>query len=370
MSLDPAVWVALSLLPGVGPLRFARLLEEGYPPGAIPDLPAGRIGLRGRRAEVYERVRRNVRRAAVAELRRAPENGIRIIPRDAPGYPAMLLEIHDPPFALWVRGPLQPTADRVAIVGSRTPTAYGCRIARALATRLCEYGVELISGGARGIDGVAHEAVLERDGITHAVTGSGLLRPYPPEHADLYDRLSVRGAVISEFPLEQEPAPGNFPRRNRLISGLCSVVVVVEAALRSGSLTTASHALDQGREVLAVPGPITSAKSAGCHRLIRDGARLVESLDDVVEAFPITQRPLTPLISDSCTSPPLKGLSPDEETVLGILDEVEPFHVDQIADRVPFGVARLQAALMGLQFRVAVDQPTPGYYLSRPRRDR
>ena len=201
------------------------------------------------------------------------------------------------------------------------------------------------------------------------MTGSGLLRPYPPEHAELYDRLCLRGAIVSEFPLEQKPAPGNFPRRNRLISGLCSVVVVVEAALRSGSLSTASHALDQGREVQAVPGPITSAKSAGCHRLIRDGARLVESLDDVVEAFPIDRLALTTLFSSNCAAPAMDGLSQDEKTVLGILDEVEPFHVDQIADRVPFGVARLQAALMGLQFRLAVDQPTAGYYLSRPRRD-
>ena len=164
--LDPTVWIALALLPGVGPLRFARLLEEGYPPDAIPDLPASRIGLHGRRAEAYERVRRHVRREADVELRRARRNGIRVIPRDAPDYPPMLLEIHDPPFALWVRGALRPTMDRVAVVGSRTPTAYGRRIARALAARLTECGVELVSGGARGIDAVAHEAVLEKDGVT------------------------------------------------------------------------------------------------------------------------------------------------------------------------------------------------------------
>ena len=147
------------------------------------------------------------------------------------------------------------------------------------------------------------------------------------------------------------------------------MVVVVEAAVRSGSLTTATHALDQGREVLAIPGPITSAKSAGCHRLIRDGAALVESLEDVVEAFPMAGRPLKRCNTNTYPDPALDGLSTDEKSVLGILDDVEPFHVDQIADRVPFGVARLQAALMGLQFRAAVDEPAPGYYLSRPRRD-
>ncbi|MDH3784783.1 MAG: DNA-processing protein DprA [Acidobacteriota bacterium] len=368
MSLDPAVWVALALLPGVGPLRFSRLMEAGYPADAIPDLPAARVGV-GKRAAAYDHARRSVRRRAAHELRHARRLGIQIIPRDSPRYPTLLKEIHDPPFVLWVRGELPVVGPRVAVVGSRTPTAYGRRVAVALAERLSEREIETVSGGARGIDGLAHQTAVESGGRTVAVTGAGLLRPYPPEHAPLFDRIADRGAIVSEFPLEQEPSAGHFPRRNRLISGLCSVVVVVEAAVRSGSLTTATHALDQGREVLAIPGPITSAKSAGCHRLIRDGAALVESLEDVVEAFPMAGRPLKRCNTNTYPDPALDGLSTDEKSVLGILDDVEPFHVDQIADRVPFGVARLQAALMGLQFRAAVDEPAPGYYLSRPRRD-
>jgi DNA processing protein len=201
--------------------------------------------------------------------------------------------------------------------------------------------------------------------------GSGFRRLYPPENVEMFDKIADNGAIISEFPLDMEPKGENFPRRNRLIAGLSAAVVVVEAAERSGSLSTAGHALEQGREVMAVPGPVSSELSAGCHRLIQQGAKLVHSIGDVLEE-------LSPMYAEALRSrvaapsgepePTPVSLDPDEAAVLALLDDPEPVQLDALADRAPFGIARLQTALFGLEVRGAVEQLPGRYYLARPRR--
>ncbi len=235
-----ADWVALNFLPGVGPILLRRLLERFGEPAEIA-YRAGRTALQGvegmseaRVASVLEE-RPGLRRRAEGEVRACEEAGIRLLPLDDPQYPDLLRQIHDPPPLLYLKGDLPDDPVRIAVVGSRRATAYGSRVAKGLASRLAERGVEVVSGGARGIDSRAHEGALEARGRTVAVLGSGLRRLYPSENERLFDRISAQGAILSEFPLEAPPKAEHFPRRNRLISALSAAVVVVEAAQRSGS---------------------------------------------------------------------------------------------------------------------------------------
>ncbi|MBI4342113.1 MAG: DNA-protecting protein DprA [Candidatus Omnitrophica bacterium] len=218
------------------------------------------------------------------ELERARRQGAAIVTPDDPGYPDALRTITDPPVALYLRGTLT-EADRVAvaIVGSRHASLYGLQCAEQLAYELALRGVTVVSGLARGIDGAAHRGALRASGRTLAVLGSGLSRVYPDEHRQLAKEIAGHGAVLSEYPMETQPLPRHFPQRNRLISGLSLGVVVVEAAQRSGALITADCALEQGREVFAVPGPMTAVTSHGTHQLLKQGARLVTSVEDILE---------------------------------------------------------------------------------------
>ncbi|MBM3999096.1 MAG: DNA-protecting protein DprA [Planctomycetes bacterium] len=232
--------------------------------------------------------------AKVVEARREPReesviascaaSSIRVLMDDHTDYPALLREIPDPPPLLFAAGEIT-EADRraVAIVGTRQATAYGLRQADRFARHLVAAGFAVVSGLARGIDASAHRGALSAGGRTIAVLGGGLLRLYPPEHAELARTIRGRGAVVSEAPPERPPSSGNFPQRNRVISGLSLGTLVIEAGRRSGALITARHALEQGREVFAVPGSIENFRSRGCHQLLRDGAKLVETIDDVLD---------------------------------------------------------------------------------------
>lgn len=207
------------------------------------------------------------------------------------GYPHALRHVHQPPRCLHVRGamardPTSLSAPSIAVVGARDATAYGLAIARELARGLAEAGLTVVSGLALGIDGAAHRGALEAGGPTIAVAGTGTDVVYPRQHRGLRDEILRTGAVVSEYDLGTPPRPGQFPLRNRIISGLALGVVVVEASLRSGSLSTARHALEQGREVFAVPGPVNAVRSAGPHALLRAGARLVETVDDILAELP------------------------------------------------------------------------------------
>ncbi|MBN1420079.1 MAG: DNA-processing protein DprA [Planctomycetes bacterium] len=281
---DPILRLARA--PGVGPGMGWRLLARYPDPAALfreseADLaevvgPAAARALRDP----------GVERAAEEEARRGSDAGFRMLAAGRPGYPDLLTWIADPPLVLWVRGEILPAdALAIAVVGTRRPTVYGRRQAARFARELGRIGVCVVSGLARGIDGVAHAAALDAGGRTIAVLGSGLLRVYPPEHRALAARVARSGAVVSELPLTAPPLSHNFPRRNRILSGLSLGVLVVEAGLRSGALATANLAGGQGREVFAVPGRIDEPTAQGTNRLIRDGAKLATDLASVLGEF-------------------------------------------------------------------------------------
>jgi DNA processing protein len=376
--MDPRLlvdWLALQLLPGLGPAAARVALERYGDPGEIAfRLPPGALAACGRvDLERLSTGRRDLRHRAEREAVLCEQHGVRLVRLGDPAYPAALAEIGSAPMLVYQRGTIDPGVVRIAVVGSRTPTAYGRTVASSLGAGLAARGVEVVSGGARGVDASAHRGALGSDGgRTIAVLGSGLLRTYPPEHAQLFDDISARGALVSEFPMEEPPRAENFPRRNRLISGLSAAVVVVEAAERSGSLSTAAHAIDQSREVLAVPGQVHSLKSVGCHRLIQQGAKLVHEIGDVIsELSPMYRARIAdvPPASASPRTPVHEDLSADESALLAIVAESGPVHLDHVADAAPFGIARVQAALFGLELRGAVEQ-TPGkYYVLRPRKE-
>jgi len=289
------------------------------------------------------------------ELSLARKAGAWTLTFEEEGYPRVLRELPDPPLVLYVLGELHPEDERaIAIVGTRRATSYGRLVARKLAEELASWGVTVVSGLAPGIDTAAHRGALAA-GRTVAVLGTGLGRPYPAGSARLMEEIAARGAVISEFPWEREGAKWTFPRRNRIIAGLSRGVVVVEAPERSGALITADLALEQGKEVFAVPGPITSEVSRGTNRLIQEGAKLVTCAADILEEFP-----------DFAGSREAKGaameLGPDEERVYNALAG-EPLTAEEIAERTGLPYAAVARALLELSLAGMVEEVPGGRYI-------
>ena len=285
------------------------------------------------------------------------------------GYPAWLRAIADPPAALYCNGRIE-LHDRqaVAIVGARKATPYGLQITETLARELSGAGFTIVSGLARGIDAAAHRAALEAGGRTIAVLGCGLDVTYPPEHGRLREAITANGAVLTEFPVGTPPKPAHFPQRNRIISGLSLGVVVVEAAEDSGSLITARLALEQGREVFAVPGSIDAPLSQGPHGLIKQGAKLVETVDDIVEELlPQIELPLalpSPRRGEGKFSPP-RGLAEVEQSMLAVMSR-DPLHLDDLTERSGLTPAAVAGILLGLELKDVVRQlPGQRYYRLR-----
>jgi len=285
------------------------------------------------------------------EIATCQKHGIEILVESDPGYPPIVKEIIDPPGVLFKRGELLPQdALALAIVGTRHATHYGLRQADSLAQSLGRAGLTIVSGLARGIDAAAHRGALAAGGRTIAVLGSGLLNLYPPEHAELAKDISEQGAVISEIPPRMPPRSGAFPQRNRLISGLSLGVLVVEAAQRSGALITARHAMEQNRDVFAVPGPSDSRASQGCHQLIRDGAKLVTSADDVLEE-------LGPLFEAASTAEGHEVHHPAELTLndqeRAVLDAIgsEPTSIDIVVINSGLPIQRVLSTISVLEMR-------------------
>jgi DNA processing protein len=349
--------IGLGLLPGVGPRTVRRWLEQtGSARAAWRNLP-GLIGARPSAAEMLA-AQRSVRPEAVLALARA--RGMAVLALTDPAYPARLRVIPDPPVALFVRGMLDDDA-AVAIVGSRRATPYGRAVAGRLAADLAAAGVTIVSGLARGIDAAAHQAALEAGGRTIAVLGCGIDVTYPREHRRLVEAIAGRGALVSEFPPGTPPLPGHFPRRNRVISGMALGVVVVEGAEDSGALVTVDYALDQGREVFAVPGSIFSAKSRAPHHLLREGARVVEGADDVLDELRLAPA------SGAPPAPRALPVSGDEAQVLALLD-AGPRRLDELIEQSPWPAARVTALVTMLEVRGLVES-LPGQMVMRtPRR--
>ncbi len=343
----------LSLVSGVGPrIRQALLERFGSPeavlaaaPSALREVPGVGPKLAAKISTADEQI------DAEAELAFCWERDVAVLTQQSAEYPRMLREIHDPPGVLFVRGSFHPNDTlAIGIVGTRHASQYGLRQAERLAGSLARAGLTVVSGLARGIDAAAHRGALEAGGRTLAVLAGGVLNVYPPEHGNLATEVAGRGAVLSEAPPKAEPLAGAFPQRNRLISGMSLGIIVVEAAQRSGALITARHAMEQGREVFAVPGRVDSRISRGCHRLIRDGAKLVETADDVLEE-------LGPLVEAAPRDdgrvihhPAELQLNDLEQKVLDAIG-TEATSVDQIVARSGLPVPRVLSTISVLEMR-------------------
>ena len=278
----------LHLTGGVGALTYKKLVRAfGSPEGALA-APRSRLaeidGIGGKRASLISEARNESAERAEEELALAEEHGVRVTTLEDKGYPRALRTIHDPPLALYVKGAIEKRDGlALAIVGSRRSSYYGRSQTENIAAQLAGLGFTIVSGMARGIDSAAHRGALAGKGRTIAVLGNGLAQVYPPENEELAREIAAHGAVVSEFPMKTEPVRENFPRRNRVISGLALGVLVAEGNLRSGALITARAAMEQGREVFALPGKVDSPLSRGPHSLIKDGAKLVEGHQDILD---------------------------------------------------------------------------------------
>jgi len=366
-----AAWLALARVPGVGPITGKRLLDHFEQPERI--LAADLFALRGvpelSLAQAQAIGASRDFSGLCAEVEALAKQGIGLLVYDDPLYPERLRQIPDPPLVLYCRGALTET-DRaaVAVVGCRNPDVYGQAMATKLGAGLAQAGVTVVSGMARGIDSMAQQAALDAGGRTVAVLGTGVDVIYPPEHEALYHAIVERGAVLSQFPPGAEPAPGNFPVRNRIISGMSLGVVVVQAmSERSGSLITAKLALEQNREVYAVPGSAMSHAGRITNRLIKQGARLVEEAEDILEDL----RPQLP--GFSLGAPRLKAegesvspeLSSQEQRLYGLLPELGEgsVHVDALAAKSLLPVAEVSQHLLALELAGLVKKLPGNYYV-------
>ena len=295
------------------------------------------------------------------ELEMADRLGVSIVTADSPLYPPLLLNIYDFPPVLYVKGMLSQRDVPLAVVGSRMASTYGRFTTERLCRELALSGVTIVSGMARGIDSAAHTGALAGKGRTIAILGSGLDVVYPPENKGLFERITESGAVITEFPFSTEPLAANFPARNRIISGISLGVVVVEAGEKSGSLITARVALEQGREVFAVPGSIDSPGTKGTHQLIREGAKLVEGTQDILEEIlpqvglqPPPDNPAVEATSEN-SGIPFDELEAAEQVILKALG-VKPIHIDTLAADTGYQIKNLLGILMSLELKGCITQ--------------
>lgn len=359
-------WIALNMTPGVGPRVTSRLLEHFGSAEAIFDAPRRDLALLRLQPETIESLAtRELHGRAEAEIERVRKLSGDILVLDDGVYPSLLRETYDPPVVLYVKGVWAECLEGpcVAIVGSRRCSTYGQNAALMLARELAQRGVTIISGLARGIDAAAHRGALEAGGRTVGVMGTGLDQIYPRDHKKLAeDILKHAGALVTQFPLGTPPVSENFPYRNRVISGLSLGVVVVEAAENSGSLITARLAIEQNREVFAVPGNITSRNSFGTNYLIKGaGAKLVQQWQDVAAELPpeIAAQLLPPpnkkskkkgeLVDQLTLSPP--DLSEDERAVFKLLSTDTPQQIDALAEGTKLSISQLTSALLVLEMR-------------------
>jgi len=352
-SSSLAASLRLSLVPGVGPRLRQALLDRFGTAAAIFEAPEaalqGTPGIGRKISAAVARARDEI--DVDAELDMCRQLGVDLLPRHDAAYPRMLAEIVDPPEVLFLRGAFEARDSMaVAIVGTRHATPYGLDQARRLAGNLARCGLTIVSGLARGIDAAAHRATLEAGGRTIAVLGGGLARIYPPEHVELAEQVAGHGAVISEMPPHFRPLAGMFPQRNRLISGLSLGVIVIEAAQRSGALITARHALEQGREVFALPGRVDNRNSRGCHRLLRDGAKLVETVEDVLEELGPMIEPLPGDEPHRLRQPAELNLNEVERRVLAAIER-EQTPIDTVVATTELAASRVLAAISTLEIR-------------------
>jgi DNA processing protein len=348
-----APWIALSQVKGLGGVSFKKLAAHFVDPTRVFSASAEELRqVPGLDKSVIEGlVNFSGWEQIETEIHRIRQAGVTLVSFIDAHYPARLRTIADPPPLLYIKGAIRAEDDKaVAVVGSRSASDYGRKVTRDLCRGLAVWGFTVVSGLARGIDGTAHETALSSGGRTIAVLGSGVDRAYPPEHAALYRRISQNGAVVSELPVGTRPMAFNFPPRNRLISGLSLGVVVVEATEKSGSLITAALAVEQGREVFAIPGEVGSSRSRGAHRLIRQGAKLVETVEDIVEE--IAPQLLTRAgaqAKDGRRELP-QNASEEVKKIFHLLQE-RSLQIDEVIESSGFSPAKVSEVLLDLELQ-------------------
>ncbi len=339
-------YLGFNLTPGMGPVRVAQLIAqcgtaEAAWHASTTDLAAAGIEGKTSAALLHTRSTRNLD----DELQRVLDAGVSLLTLEDADYPELLAQIPHPPPLLYMRGALAPPDDwALAVVGTRSPTSYGKEATRSMVTDLAQGGLTIVSGLALGIDAIAHTAALEASGRTLAVLGSGVDVIYPERNRNLAEQILENGAIISEYPLQTRPTAANFPPRNRIISGLTLGTLIVEAGEQSGAHITVNFALDQGRDVFAVPGSIFSLKSKGVHQLIRNGAELVTGADDILEALNLTRLPVQQEMVAALPE------DPTEAALLRVLS-AEPQHVDALCRASGMQVSVVSSALALMELK-------------------
>jgi len=356
---DRKYWVGFNLVTGIGPAKTRMLLSAfDSDLAAAWNADAGALQAAGLDRRALENLlETRTARDLDAEMERISVQGVSVLTWEDEEYPRLLRQIYDPPPVLYVKGQLLPEDEwAVAVVGTRVATTYGKEAATQIAEGLARNGVTIVSGLARGIDSTAHRAALEAGGRTIGVLGCGLDIIYPPENRRLAAQIIQQGALISEYPLSTPPEGGNFPPRNRIISGISLGVVIVEAGSHSGALITADYALDQGREVFAVPGNIFRRASQGTNTLIREGATPVLSVEDILEALNLS------LVSQQQAA---RAIIPENETESRLLEylSADPVHVDELGQQVGLPISEVTSALTLMELKGMVRQVGGMHYV-------
>lgn len=358
-------WLTLKSTPGIGNLLFRRLIDCFGTPERVLKVSRHRLeqveGITPRLATTICRHRTSD--GVYREIDAIARSKFRVLTQNDEAYPQLLLHIPDPPPVLYLHGRLQTSACHFAVVGSRMATAYGRTTTKRLCEQLVGHGMVIISGMARGIDTCAHKGALAAGGKTVAVLGSGLMRIYPTENRKLYDRIAENGAVLSEFPLNAGPDAAHFPQRNRIISGMSLGTLVVEAARRSGSLITARLAAEQGREVFAIPGSIQAQTARGTHYLIQQGAKLVQSAQDIIEELQPQMTQPCKLHQDGSAIEASRDLDLTKNEAR-VIEAMGPYsiHIDELARRLDQTPGCLAATLSMLELKGIVVQETGKFF--------
>jgi DNA processing protein len=359
----------LNLIDGIGPVRVRQLLEHFAEPAAILAASSAHLqkvpGIGPETAASIASWEKNI--DLRGELERIEKFGCQIVVQTDDNYPELLRQIYDPPIVLYVKGTLLPRdKNAVAIVGSRMTTPYGVETARKLAHQLAYIGVTVVSGGARGIDSAAHQGALLSKGRTIAVLGTGINLIFPAENVELFERIAAQGALITQFPFNRKADKQSFPIRNRIVAGMTLGTVVVEANLTSGALITAGMAVENGRQVFAVPGRIDSPRSKGCHDLIKKGAKLCESAEDILSEFeylfPASNKPS--VLKDPAAMPAFT-LSVPEQSVYDSLGDEER-SIDEVIRQSGLPPSTVSVALLGLEMKRLIRQ-LPGKLFAKNR---
>lgn len=351
MTDDRQYWIGFNLVKGIGAVRFRTLLNAFGDAETAWKAPASALSQAGLSAKIVENLLKIRSQVALEKIwERIQSQDIQVLTWDDEAYPSHLKNIDQPPPVLYVRGSLLPDDEwSVAIVGTRRVTAYGRQVTEEIASFLAANGVTVVSGLARGVDGIAHTSSLNQHGRTIAVLGNGVDTIYPPEHQKLGERIIANGALVSDYAPGTAPDGTNFPPRNRIISGLSLAVVIIEAGNTSGALITASFAAEQGRDVLAVPGGIHAPQSIGTNRLIQQGAHPILNPQDILEVLNLT------MVAEKRAARVVLPSDPVEARLIKLLG-AEPLHVDEIRSQAELPIESVSAALAMMELKGMVRQ--------------